>query len=481
MPESATEPGGLARDVPGKLLLKLTKRGEALVTEPIPPGPARRATNPLPTHFGNESVDKLLDPLKPRGIVAVHGRFSNATMGRGDTDTAPMHTTTSDLGKTVPLPRNRSIGEISAEMGGTYEVTHGASMPADTIKALKASEHVADAAPNSYRRIYQVAGSMTESQRWGLLKIRCPEAWEWLKERAAVTVAVVDTGVDLDHPDLRDHVLPGYDAVDSGPPLPVSGWRFDGDCLTTEANPDDEVGHGTHVAGTIVAITSTPRQAGASTSSCKIMPVKSLARVLHYSDGSVSGVGTAADVARGVRWAVDHGAHIINLSLGGYYDTFAEADAIAYALARGCLVVAAIGDTSPAGRSEQLYPAAYPGVLAVGAIDQSDARWSMSSYSEHLALVAPGVDIWSAFWDNTYGESTGTSMAAAHVSGVAALVMSCAPSRSARDVARILRETARALPAWNEGVPNNRFGYGLVDARAAVERACPHSPSEHNI
>jgi hypothetical protein len=284
----------------------------------------------------------------------------------------------------------------------------------------------------------------------------------------------------MDHPDLQAQLLSGYDAVDLAGVAPNPGWHFEGDFLSRDNDPQDEVGHGTHVAGTIGALTDNSVGVAGVVWQCKILPVKVLARMVKDSDPSiVTGVGTATDIATGIRWAADHGAHIINLSLGGYNDTFPERDAVAYAVSKGCLVVAAMGNDDV---STPFYPAAYPDVVSVGAINQNDQRvskantadWWGSNMGEHIDVVAPGLNIRSTDWDNGYSYKSGTSMAAPHVSGVAALIKSCNPGLTAAQMADILRDTARALqddPA--DPVPNERYGHGLVDAQAAVARACP--------
>jgi hypothetical protein len=163
--------------------------------------------------------------------------------------------------------------------------------------------------------------------------------------------------------------------------------------------------------------------------------------------------------------------------LGGYNDTFVERDAVAYAIAQGCVVVAAMGNDDV---STLHYPAAYPNVVAVGAVNQSDQRVSIPPYGwgsntgSHIDVVAPGVTIRSTDWDNAYSYKQGTSMAAPHVSGVAALIKSCKSSLTGSQVAQIIRDTSRALkddPA--DPVPNDRYGHGIVDAKAAVDQACP--------
>jgi hypothetical protein len=205
------------------------------------------------------------------------------------------------------------------------------------------------------------------------------------------------------------------------------------------------------------------------------MPVRVLARIRRLSDNRVSGVGSAADIAAGIRWAVDHGARVINMSLGGDVDTTVERNAVAYAIQQGVVVVAAMGNDNTTTPS---FPAAYPDVIAVGATNSNDTRASFSNMGPHIDVAAPGVGIRSTYWDNTYANLQGTSMASPHVAGVAALILSCNPNLPAAQVGQIIRDTARPLrdnPA--DPVPNDNYGHGMVDAKAAVDRACPPPPS----
>jgi hypothetical protein len=207
------------------------------------------------------------------------------------------------------------------------------------------------------------------------------------------------------------------------------------------------------------------------------MPVRVLARIVNINNSAdVRGTGSAADIAAGIRWAVDNGARVLNLSLGGSTDTQVERDAIAYAIAHGAVVVAAMGNGGLAAPNS--FPAAYPDVVAVGAIDQADHRANFSQVGPHIDVSGPGVGILSTVWDNGFATMSGTSMATPHVAGVAALILSCNGSLTGAQVADILRQTARPLRD-NPGdpVPNNNYGFGCVDAQAAVNRACPRPVS----
>jgi subtilisin family serine protease len=246
-----------------------------------------------------------------------------------------------------------------------------------------------------------------------------------------------------------------------------------------DTNAADEVGHGTHVAGIIGAIGNNNQGVAGVVWQCKILPVRVMARQVRTSDGATTGRGTSADIAKGIRWAADQGAKIINLSLGHYSaaDTV-QANAVNYALGLGVLVVAAMGNDNT---SKPMYPAALPGVFAVGAIDSSDQRWVHptranvgSNTGSHIQLVAPGAAIYNTYFDypnsaSTYAYLTGTSMATPHVAGVAAMLLSADPTKSAADLKSALTASARALPVTDPV----QVGAGCVDCDAALRGYCP--------
>lgn len=309
---------------------------------------------------------------------------------------------------------------------------------------------------------------MAELQ-WGLEAIHAGQAWERTMGSPDVIVAVVDTGVDLSHPDLRNRLVGGFSFVNevSG----ASGEPGD-DTITPVANegPIDDNGHGTHVAGIIAAQADNGEGIAGVAPNCRIMPVKVLAFNTRGFDG---------DVAAGIVYAVDHGARIVNMSLGGEGGSRTLERAVQYANAHGVLVVSAMGNDAedPARNygTNLNYPAAYSGVLAVAALDPQGGVASYSNRGRWVGVAAPGSGILSTtptyeVYDPLapgYDRLSGTSMATPFVSGVAALVMSAQPHLSGSDVKRILQATARDIlfPGFDFST-----GSGLVDAFAAVTR-----------
>lgn len=251
------------------------------------------------------------------------------------------------------------------------------------------------AEPNYTVKAFKEFNDPRASSQWGFNSIRLFSGFEVFQSipGAGPVVAVVDTGVDLDHPDLAGKLLPGQSFV--------TGWE----------TPDDDNGHGTHCAGTIAAIQDNGVGIAGMSAGAKVLPVKVLG-----SDGS----GSVADVAAGITWAANSGANIISLSLGGTSKSAALDEAIAFATGKGVLVIGAAGN---AGSSRQSYPAASPGVLSVGATDIRDARASFSNYGPSwVEVAAPGVEILSTTPGGTYESFSGTSMSAPFVAGLAALM-----------------------------------------------------------
>ena len=445
--------------IPGELIVQLDEGTAGAITESIPRGPSRSTGFSSVARFGVTALDTALTKLKVRSVTRLH----------------------------PPAPRVQgTFGMRSADATGaaeavalaaTFKVAFDASISVEkAVEILSAVAGVQFAEPNRWREASIVPNDPSYVAQWGLARINCPTAWDRTTGVPGVVVAVVDTGVDLDHPELAPLLLRGADMVDLGPNPQMPGWRFEGDFQGRDNVPQDEVGHGTHVAGTIACLSNNGRGVAGVTWNCRLLPVKVLTRVVRLADGRVSGVGSSADIAAGIRWSVDNGARVINLSLGGTVGTQVERDAVAYAVARNVLVVAAMGNDGPAAGPS--FPAAFPDVVAVGAIGQNDRRAGFSQVGAHIDIAAPGVGILSTVWDNGTATMDGTSMASPHVAGVAALVMSCNTNLTAAQVADILRQTARPLrDNVSDPVPNNQYGFGCVDAAAAVARACPNRVS----
>lgn len=231
-----------------------------------------------------------------------------------------------------------------------------------------------------------------------------------------VRIAVLDTGIDLKHAEFAGRLLPGRDFVD----IIDGAADFVGDFLDADAVPDDEVGHGTHVAG-LAAGAGKDMPTGVAPKS-SIIPVRVLAAMRKGNE--TVGAGLVDNINAGVKFAVDAGATIINMSLGVQHDAggLPHESVIRYAIDKGVIVVAAAGND---GQHELYYPGALPGVVAVGSVDARGDVSSFSTYGPHVWLVAPGEDVFSSL-PGGYGVASGTSHAAPLVSGTLALMQSAA-------------------------------------------------------
>jgi type VII secretion-associated serine protease mycosin len=277
--------------------------------------------------------------------------------------------------------------------------------------------------------------------QWGLDAVGFPQAWA-LTTGAGVTVAVVDSGVLGSHEDLAGSVLQGTDFVSPG----GNGW-------------DDQYFHGTFVAGIIAAHLNNGLGIAGAAPSVKILPVRVL-------DGG--GSGSSANVAAGIVYAADHGARVINLSLGGAYPDPGVHAAVQYAVAKGSVVVAAAGNSGASGDpSPNVYPAAFPEVIAVGAVDSHDQRASFSNIDNYLDVVAPGVDITSTYNSpHSYAVGEGTSFATPYASAEIALIVALDPKLDVTGVRHVVESTAHDLgPAGFD----SSYGYGLISTTALLQ------------
>ncbi|MFJ8886152.1 type VII secretion-associated serine protease mycosin [Streptomyces sp. NPDC102402] len=300
-------------------------------------------------------------------------------------------------------------------------------------------------------------------QQWGLQALHTDTAWQTTKGRG-VTVAVLDTGVDDEHPDLAGQVLPGKDLIGFGAGRGDRSWAL----------------HGTAMAGIIAGRGNGPgREDGVLgvAPEAKILPVRV---ILESGDASRAKAresrGTA--LADGIRWATDQGADVINLSLGDDSESAhpepGEDAAVQYALGKGVAVVASAGNSGDKG-DRISYPAAYPGVIAAAAVDKYGTHAAFSTRRWYATVSAPGVDIVVANPDRHYYIEWGTSAAAAFVSGAVALVRAAHPGLTPAQIKTLLADTARDAP--KDGRDDAR-GYGMVDPAAAIKAGAKLRPAD---
>jgi thermitase len=271
-----------------------------------------------------------------------------------------------------------------------------------------------------------------------------------------VKIAVLDTGVDRNHNELRGKVVKGRDFVDLEG---LDTTDFIGDTTGYDDVPDDEVGHGTHVSG-IIAAQGAQMDEGVAPR-CSLMAVRVLATM--KTGDRLVGAGIVDNINVGIKWAVDSGADIINMSLGIKHTGggLPHEDVIRYALSKNVTVVAASGND---GTSERYYPGALPGVIAVGATDNAGNVTRFTSYGANITVVAPGSQIYSSFARNTYALASGTSQAAPFVAGAVGLMKSYALQQGHKltnqEILDILRNTADKV---DSRLRNTHAGYGVIN------------------
>lgn len=343
-------------------------------------------------------------------------------------------------------------------------------------KSATVSNAVAWCAPNAVVTKCDEPPDPLYSRQFYLWRDGLPSAWSRTQGDASIVVAIVDTG-SLFHPDLLGQYLPGFDFVSApGMSLDGDGW---------DQNPTDAALelHGTHVAGIVGARTGNGQGMAGVVWHTKLLPVRVLGK-----DG-----GTFFDVAAGLRWAVGlpvpgapvnaNPARVVNMSLGAPYDDPTMRAAVEAAVGAGAVICAAAGNE---GSSSRFYPAAYPGVIPVYALDANQNWASYSNWGDWISIGAPGGDsyrgqpgILSTWYDTatgkpTYAELDGTSMATPQVSGIAALMLSLKPELTAAEIRQILETTAVDLGPPGFDVD---FGWGAVDASAAIEYVLtPYAP-----
>ena len=304
--------------------------------------------------------------------------------------------------------------------------------------------------------------------QWYLEKIGAPDAWDIQIGSQDVIIALLDSGVQTDHPDLQGQLwtnpdeIPGNGIDDdaNGKIDDLHGWHFYhtwylGDPVPLEdENITDDFGHGTHVAGIAAAAGNNAIGIAGLAWGTRLMPVKVLDQY---------GSGLHSEIAAGIMYAADNGARAINLSLGGTDESQTLREAIDYARTKGILVTAAAGnDGGPV-----LFPANYPPVLAVAATDANDLHPSYSNFGPQIDLAAPGSQIYSTWYRTNYFTRSGTSMAAPQVAAAAALLWSQQPGLSLAQIESLLLENTDDL-----GLPgkDDLFGYGRLNAHRSLVR-----------
>jgi thermitase len=309
---------------------------------------------------------------------------------------------------------------------------------AKLLETLKARPDVEYAEPDPVATAFGTTNDpfFTSGQEWHLAKIQAPAAWDVTTGSQGVVIAVLDTGVAAGHPDLAGKVLAG-------------GYDF----VSNDADPSDDHGHGTSVAGAAAAASNNSIGVAGVSWASPILPVKVL---------DAAGSGNHSAIASGVVYAADRGAHVINLSLGGTSGSQTLQDAINYAWNKGAVVIAAAGNN---GNNIPCYPAAYTRAVAVSATNSADVRTSWSNFGSYVDIAAPGENIiTTALWD-AYSSANGTSFAAPVTSGVVALMAAANPQLTNTQLVDLLLRNSDDIAAPSVDVDS---GYGRVNANRAV-------------
>ncbi|WP_400164518.1 S8 family peptidase [Brevibacillus sp. TJ4] len=360
----------------------------------------RRQDQKWPAHTANQLIVRFKDGLSAEQMNEIHRKAKCELV-----DSEP------ELG-IYRVSSRRKMRKILKHYQGLSEIEF--AEPNYQFKAF--------AVPNDpYFSLYQ----------YGPQRIAAPAAWDVTQGSPEVTVAVVDTGVQLDHPDLRAKIVPGYDFV------------------SNDTSPADGNGHGTHVAGIAAAVTNNRIGIAGVCPLASIMPI----RVLDNS-----GSGDLMNVARGIVYAAQQGAQVINLSLGAPASSSTLQSAVQYAWSRGAVIVAAAGND---GSATPNYPANFANVIAVASTNENDTKSGFSNYGLWVDVAAPGDQVLSTYPRNYYSYLSGTSMAAPHVAGVAALL--AAQGKTNEEIVDAILSTCDPVPGTGR-----YWVHGRVNAERAV-------------
>jgi subtilisin family serine protease len=340
--------------------------------------------------------------------------------------------------RTLEISPHSGVMRVQVEAGGEAEAIDALQTRGDVEYAILNYRIQALGDPNDPN--YGLQWALKQAQDHD---IDAPEAWDINTGSSDVIIAVIDTGVDLDHPDLQAKLVPGYDYVNDDP------------------IPDDDHGHGTHVAGIAAAVSNNGVGIAGVSWGARIMPLKVL---------DSGGNGNIDDLEDAIYYAVDNGAKVINMSLGAQYSkwpcTWPNIEtAFNYAVSNDVLLAVAAGND---GQNGVNCPAAYDQAMAVGSTTSSDTLSWFSNYGPRLDIAAPGSGIYSTLpvSQGSYGYKNGTSMATPHVAGLAALIWSASPSLSEDQVRNFIQSTADDLgtAGWDQ-----YFGHGRINAWQALD------------
>lgn len=308
------------------------------------------------------------------------------------------------------------------------------------LQQIRRSKVVEEAEPDYLRSSSYIPQDSQYQQQWYLDRINMQESWDVSRGSSNVTIAVLDSGVNANHPDLQGRVLSGYDFVNN------------------DNNPTDDNGHGTHIAGLIAANSDQIGMAGVD-HNAKILPVKVM---------NEYGQGSLYDILDGIYYAIDNGADIINMSYGVYERSTIEADALWEAYDKGITLIAAAGNDNT---NQWSYPASYVPVISVGAIGKDNTKANFSNYGSWIDITAPGTDMFSTNYSGGYKSGNGTSYSAPLISGLAALVKAQHPQWSPDKIEWALEAGAQS---GNGSEWTYYDGFGIANAYQSLVTGLPY-------
>ncbi|WP_445366808.1 S8 family serine peptidase [Methylomonas sp. BW4-1] len=328
-------------------------------------------------------------------------------------------------------------GNIAEKIGSS--AIHVINVPENAevavVRALSKNPHIEFAEFDMAVPLSAIPNDPQFANAWHLSKIQSPNAWD-VSKADGITIAILDSGVDGSHPDLAAHIVPGWNAVDSG-------------SVTTDIN-----GHGTAVAGAAAAVTNNASGVAGVAWNAKIMPIR--------ITNDASGYAYWSDVARGLSWAADNGADVANLSYAAS-DSAAVVSAAQYMRSKGGLVLVAAGnDGLDPGFADNV------NLIAVSATDTNDVKASFSNFGKYIDVAAPGVSIATTNKGGTYAAWYGTSLATPVAAGVVALIQAANPKLTPDNVEKILKSSADKVSGVNFDL---NYGYGRINAANAIKTA----------
>ncbi len=380
------------------------------------------------------------------------------------------------------IPYNRDVSlkknNSSEYINGIYLIRFENSINVnDILREYTSITEVEYTQLNYLYHLHQSGNNADSNEQWGLERINAYEAWEIEKGSRGVLVAIIDTGIDYFHKDLKENIwinpgedlnengivdssdLNGIDDDGNGFIDDIQGWDFtdvpsypdNGDYLEPDNDPMDEMGHGTSIAG-IIAASGSDGMSGVAPG-CRIMNLRA---------GTSKGFLQDDDIASAVIYAVQNGARIINMSFGDFIYSRVLRDVIRFAYNNGCVVVTSSGNN---GDDRLTYPSTFDETISVGAVNEDDSLAQFSSFGNTVDITAPGASIYSTKIGNSYGFISGTSAAASFVSGLAALLISHNGNLFPEQVRSIILLSADDL--GQDGC-DFKFGAGRVNALKAL-------------